>query len=396
MNILLGLESLAPPRTGIGRYTACLLREYLARRLAIAGLMHGQRIDQAQALAHLVADQRPAQDWRGPLWRRALSHLPGIRSLWQLTRSLRSLKLDLKGTLYHEPNYIAPRLDCPLVVTVHDLSHLRFPAWHPRARVRWLERHLPDTLARASKVITVSEFSRQEIVNLLGLPAAKVVAIPLGLEAHFQPQPEQRVQALVQAYGLQAQGYLLSVGTLEPRKNLSSLLAAYALLPPSLRRRFPLVLIGAKGWHSKHLWPKLSQLERRGEVRWLGYVNDAELPAWYSGAAAFVYLSCYEGFGLPVLEAMGCGAAVLTSQGSAMALWGGEAAMLVDPLAVEAIAGALQQLLEDQALTGQLRALGLKLAARFSWAQCAHQTLAVYAEVLNGKTFGIRSDSLAP
>ncbi|GAB6068540.1 glycosyltransferase family 1 protein [Methylothermus subterraneus] len=386
MKIVLGLESLSPPRTGIGRYTAGLLQEYLSRQLAVAGLLHGELIDRPEILARLAAETKPAQDWRGPAWRRALSFLPGVRSAWQMTRNLRSRIVGrrLREAIYHEPNYIAPRLPCPLVVTVHDLSHLRFPDYHPRARVRWLERYLPRTLARAGKIITVSEFSRGEILHVLGLAPEKVAAIPLGVEERFRPLPAEAAQRRLQRYGLRFQGYLLAVGTLEPRKNLGRLLDAYSLLPDCLRCRFPLVLIGPKGWRTESLWPKLDRFERRGEVRWLGYVDEDDLPSLYCGSAVFAYLSLYEGFGLPVLEAMGCGAAVLTSQGSAMAEWGGEAAWLVDPWDVEAIALALRQLLEDPSLVGRLRALGPAWARRFSWGRCAEQTLEVYAEVIHG------------
>lgn len=389
INAILGLESLTPPRTGIGRYTAALLREYLAmpEKVRISGLRYGAWIDQAAVLARLASESQPVQDWRGSIWRRALGYLPGVRLSYQLTRSLlgqNKLKRLAEGTVYHEPNYIPPDLDCPLVITVHDLSHLRFPQYHPKARVRWLERQLSKALARAAKVITVSEFSRQEIINCLGVAAAKVEAIPLGLEASFRPPPPQALLSTLARYSLAPQSYVLTVGTLEPRKNLAHLLEAYAALPWVIRRRFPLVLVGAKGWHTQALWSKLVALERRGEARWLGYVPEADLPALYSGAAAFVYVSRYEGFGLPVLEAMGCGAPVLTSQGSAMASWAGDAALLICPDDVWAIREALLCLLEDVKLAERLRARGKALAQRFSWQSCALKTLVVYAEIADG------------
>lgn len=388
LNVLLGLESLSPPRTGIGRYTAALLKEYLAlpEKIQVSGLKHGALIDQTEALLRLAGEQVPAQDWRGSPLRRALSWVPGIRTAWYLMRrqggrlALRRLP---KGTLYHEPNYVAPPLECRLVVTVHDLSHLRFPQYHPAARVRWLERFLPETLARACKVITCSEFSRQEILSLLGLPPAQVVVVPLGLDARFHPQEAAALYDALGRYGLKPQEYIVAVGTLEPRKNLLRLLEAYTTLPAHLRRRFPLVLAGPKGWQTQALWPRLEPLARRGEVRWLGYVDEADLPKLYAGAAVFAYLSVYEGFGLPVLEAMGCGAPVLTSQASAMASWVGDAAALVDPLDVAAIREALARLLEDRRWARSLGARGQAVAGRFSWTRCASETLAVYLETAN-------------
>lgn len=385
LNVLLGLESLSPPRTGIGRYTAALLKEYLAlpEKIQVLGLKHGALIDRPEALLQLADEQVPAQDWRGSPLRRALSWVPGIRTAWYIVRKhrgQRALRHLPKGALYHEPNYVAPPLECPLVVTVHDLSHLRFPQYHPAARVRWLERFLPDTIARACKVITASEFSRQEILELLGLPPAKVKVIPLGLDARFHSQEAAALQGVLRRYGLKSQEYIAAVGTLEPRKNLLRLLEAYAALPARLRRRFPLVLAGPKGWQTEALWPRLEPLVRRGEVRWLGYVEEADLPKLYAGAAVFAYLSLYEGFGLPVLEAMGCGAPVLTSQASAMASWAGDAVALVDPLDVEAIRQALARLLEDRLWARSLGARGQAVAKQFSWTRCASETLAVYLE----------------
>ncbi|MCX8050078.1 MAG: glycosyltransferase family 4 protein [Methylohalobius sp.] len=389
VKVVLGLEALTPPRTGIGRYTAALLREYLAmpQRVQVLGMRHGVLVDSPKALACLVEQEAVISDWRGPAWKRALSYLPGIRTSYQFVRTLwgssKIHRLPHK-TVYHEPNYIPPSLDCPLVITVHDLSHLVFPQYHPKERVRWLERQLPKALEQAAKVITVSEFSRREILNRLGLAAHKVVTIPLGLEASFRLLPPEVLTSVLARHSLAQQGYVLAVGTLEPRKNLARLLEAYALLPKAVRRRVPLVLVGAKGWHTTPLWSKLDPLARRSELRWLGYVHDAELPALYAGAAVFAYVSLYEGFGLPVLEAMGCGAPVVTSQGSAMASWAGEAAVLADPEDALSIREALLCLLEDVELAQRLRARGQALARRFSWPSCAEATLAVYTEVANG------------
>ncbi len=386
VNLILGLEALAPPRTGIGRYTACLLREYLTmpERIQVSGMQHGIWFTDPQALARLCAHQVPADDWRGSALRRMLSYIPGIRIAWQLTRRFRGQALVRrlpKGVIYHEPNYIPPPIACPKLITVHDLSHLRFPQYHPKQRVRWLERELPKALADCAKIITVSEFSRQEIVHGLGVAADKVAVIPLGLEAGFRPPSDFELKAALERYGLAARQYVLSVATLEPRKNLERLLEAYARLPATIRQHFPLVLVGAKGWCNESFWPKLDIFERRGEVRWLGYVQESDLPALYGGAAAFGYVSLYEGFGLPVLEAMGCGAPVLTSHGSAMASWVEDAAVLVDPYDPDAIFWALLRLLEDLALGERLRVRGRKLAERFSWQACALKTLALYAQV---------------
>jgi alpha-1,3-rhamnosyl/mannosyltransferase len=186
------------------------------------------------------------------------------------------------------------------------------------------------------------------------------------------------------AHGLADGGYVLAVGTLEPRKNLERLAAAHALLPPALRRRAPLALAGGIGWGGVEAGPALARALAAGDARALGRVDDAALAALYARAAAVAYPSLYEGFGLPVLEAMGCGAPLVHSATTAVAETAGGAGLAVDPLDPEAIAAGLAAVLEDAALASRLRAAGLARAAEFSWAETARRVVEVWREVASG------------
>jgi alpha-1,3-rhamnosyl/mannosyltransferase len=268
------------------------------------------------------------------------------------------------------------------VATIHDLSHIHYPDFHPRERVRFMERQLPRTLARANRLLTDSEFVRQELVALLGVSPERVTAIPLGVDVCFKPRGAEETGPVVGGYGLAPDRYVLAVATLEPRKNLAGLLRAFSRLPEKLRRRYPLALAGGRGWRCGSLESMMHALESAGEVRRLGYVPAGDLPLLYAGATAFAYPSFYEGFGLPPLEAMASGVPVLSSCGSSMSEVVGEAGILVDPHDDEAMVRELARLLEDAELRRNLARKGLDRAAMFSWKNCVLDTVDVYRQVL--------------
>jgi len=283
--------------------------------------------------------------------------------------------------VYHEPNYVAFPWDGPLVVTVHDLSFVRHPESHPLDRLEHLARYLPATLARAAHVITDSQTVREEAIRHFGLDPRRVTAIHLGVGAEFAPRGPEATAAVLAKHGLAHGGYVLSVGTLEPRKNLVLALRAWASLPEAVRGGRPLVVAGMKGWLTESLVPLVERLEREGLVRFLGFVAQEDLPLLYAGALAVAYPSRYEGFGLPVVEAMACGVPVVTSTASCLPEVAGDAALLVDPDDEAAMAQALRSLLEDAALRGRLAAAGVARAREFTWARCAERTVAVYRAV---------------
>ena len=289
-------------------------------------------------------------------------------------------RLDLLHATYTLP----PLLPCRSVVTVHDVSYRLFPrAFSPRDRLL-LSLAVPLSMRRADRVITVSEASRRDILRLYGLPPTKVVAIPNGVEDRFQPvDAASRLAAVRQRHGL-PERFILALGNLQPRKNLRRLVAAYALLRHQYGIRHQLVLAGKPLWREGAIYRAIERHGLVGDVVTTGYVDDANLPALYSAADLFVYPSLYEGFGLPPLEAMACGTPVVAGATSSLPEVVGEAALLVEPTDVAALAAAIARLLRDDELHRHLGAAGRERAARFSWETAARQTAAVYDAVLQG------------
>lgn len=376
MKLILNVDALNPPLTGIGHYTLRLARG-LRSHPAVGELRYfaGWRwVPDPEAAAAATRPIAAARRWIPFKPVAALVYGRLQQSLFQ--RQARSLH----GFLIHAPNYILPPWAGPSVATLHDLSHLHYPQHHPRERIRYLERYLPPTLERADRLITVSEFVRREIHQYLGVPLSRIVTVYNGVDAAFRPRSTPEIAPVLARYGLYPGSYLLSVATLEPRKNLARLAQAHHHLPAGLRSAKPLVLIGASGWLTEELEQHLTPLERTGQVRRLGYVAQEDLPLLYAGAFAFAYPSLYEGFGLPVLEAMTCGVPVLTSDRSSLPEVAGDAALLVNPDDVDAITAGLEKLLTDADWRSSAVEKGLQQARRFSWERCVEETVAVYRQ----------------
>ncbi len=284
--------------------------------------------------------------------------------------------------LYHAPSFIPLAFAGPTVITVHDLSHLRYPETHPASRVAMLGKRLPAALRDAACVLVDSDFVRGELLAEFSLPQEKVVTTQLGVSPRFRPMEREEAAPALARYGLDYGRYVLSVGTLEPRKNLAATLDAYSALPPAVRAAHPLVLAGVTGWRMETLEKRIAAMVRAGEVRAPGYVPEEDLPALYAGAAVFAYPSLYEGFGLPVLEAMASGVPVVTSNRSSLAEVAGDCAQMIEPEDRDALSGALQAMLEPSAERRQRVARGLAWAKTFTWERCAEQTLAVYRRAL--------------
>ena len=363
------------PVTGVARY----VRE-LALGLNGLGVKshYFSRGAWSRQLPEWVAGASP------PAWRRWLPSVPGVRRLDQLRQSWRFDQgvRALTPALYHEPSFLALPFDGPMVLTVHDASWVRHPEAHPAHRVRLMDRDFPRSLERADRVITVSEFTAQELRILFGVSADRLRPTPLAADPRFRPLPEADRLVWCQRQALDPSGFVLALGTLEPRKNLQTLVDAYEGLPAALARRHTLVIAGRVGWEHGPLSRRLEQLCDSGRARLLGHVPDEDLPALYGSAALLAYPSLYEGFGLPPLEAMACGTAVLVSNRASLPEVVGDAAVLVDALDADAIAGSIRLLLEDGAERARWAARGLARAQAFSWHRTAQQTLGVYRELV--------------
>ena len=322
MNVAVDVTPLAQTRAGTARYLQALLPR-------VERDVHVERV-------HGFANGRAGTLWLDLAW------YPHV------------LPLRARGAdVLHCTTYRGPvHTHTPLVVTVHDLAVFRHPEAFPRWTRAYSRRVAPRVLRAAQRVLAVSEFTAAELEEVLGIAREKIRVVPNAVDAVFAPE------------GPRAEGaYVLAVGTLEPRKNLVRTIDATARLGIELR------VVGAKGWGGVEA--------RGGHVRWLGEVSDEELARQYRGALCLAYPSLYEGFGIPVLEAMACGTAVVTSAGGATAEVAGGAAVLVDPLDTAMIAAGIEQAI---ATCDALRGLGLERARAFSWDESARLTVEAYRE----------------
>jgi glycosyltransferase involved in cell wall biosynthesis len=364
-------------QAGVSRYVAELLRAF-----AVAGGTDGTR-----EYVAFVGPERVPSDFLPPaadgssrfVHSRLPTARPPVRIAWeQVAGPVAALRERLD--LIHGPvNALPLGAPCPGVITIHDLTFLARPEAHNPGRRRYLSLMTKLAARRAARIIAVSAFTRDEIVRLLGIPAGKIAVVPNGVDAAFAPLPPGEVARFRAERGLPEQ-YILCVGTLEPRKNLTGLLDAFARLAPQIAAE--LVVVGGQGWRYDQALARVDALGLQGRVRFAGHVPDDELPRWYNAAAVFVYPSLYEGFGLPALEALACGVPTVTSAGTAMAEVTGDAALLADPRDPAALAAAIGQALGDDNLRVRLRERGPLRAAAFNWARTAAGTHAVYDDVL--------------
>jgi glycosyltransferase involved in cell wall biosynthesis len=276
--------------------------------------------------------------------------------------------------------YVAPPL-CParIVVSVHDLAYEHYPQFFSRAEVARFRALVPWTIRRAAAVLTLSEFSRQDIVRRYGVPPEKVVVAPCAADPMFRPLHDEARLADVRARYGTGERFILCVGNLQPRKNLRTLIDAYVRLRRADATRHKLVLVGRKAWLYDDIFAVARASGYAGELVFTGYVPDEDLVALDNAADLFVYPSLFEGFGLPPLEAMACGTPVVTAQGSSFPEVVGDAALTVDPLDAEALAGAIATMLRDAGLRARFSARGLQRAATFSWEASARAIAAIYA-----------------
>lgn len=372
MAIYIDVSAAVHQRAGLGRYAASLARALVpivGERLAL----FYNRESGGQPPAGLGA--LPARTvklgykpWRMLVWLGHLARVGFDRYLPQ-------------AELFHATEHLLPYFRAlPAILTVHDLVFLHLPQHHKPLNRWFLRLAMPLFCRRADHLIAVSAHTRDDLLRTYGLSSDRITVVHEAAEACFQPQPPAQVSEVLARYGIPRR-YLLSVGTIEPRKNLSRLLAAFeALHAQGLTDA--LVHVGRRGWLVDDFFQSLRRSPVRHAFRWLDAVNDETLAALYSGAQAFVLVSEHEGFGLPVVEAMACGAPVVCSSSSSLPEVAGQAALLVDPRHVDAIATGLRQVLQDEVLASRLRQNGLLRARQFSWERTAKATLAVYEQAI--------------
>jgi glycosyltransferase involved in cell wall biosynthesis len=334
-------------------------------------------VDAAPDDRFILYFNRPPPDGLLPRTARVRWRVIPAPRLWTVARLSLEMLHRPPDVLFVPAHSLPPRLPRASVATIHDLGYLHFPAEH--GAKRWL-RHLANrwSARRASQVIAVSAATRDDLVHHYGVRSERISVVHHGVDPSFRPTDSTLVATVRQRYDLECP-YFVFIGTLQPRKNYERLLAAFRRFAEGDPAKHRLALVGATGWQSDRLDRVLDAPSgpARERIRRLGSVPDADLPALLSGAVALVFPSLYEGFGLPALEAMACGAPVLASNTSSFPEVVGEAGLLVDPLSVTAIAQGLTRLATDTLLRDQLRRRGLERAATYTWDRAAHQTLEV-------------------
>ena len=381
MKVILSIDPVRFPLTGIGRYTYELAK-HLKEIAEVKDLkfLSGYRFANLPEPEQVTAtNEVSSAKLRQTLLKNTLT-----RELYSLVSPLLK-QTAIRGYtdhVYHGTNFYLPSFAGPSVCTFHDLSIFKWAHCHPPERVEYMRKEIAKTLKRADMLITDTETTRQEVAAYFGWPLDKIRAVPLACSADFRPRNEAALSTVLIKHGLTMQGYSLYVGTIEPRKNLDVLLDAYALLPLTVRQQWPLILIGYQGWCSEHLHERIKAAVSEGWVRYLGFVEATELPLLYAGARVFVFPSLYEGFGLPVLEAMASGIPVVCSNASTLPEVAGEAAAMCDPKDVDTLSELINRALQDDNWPERAVKKGLLQAAKFSWKRCATETATVYKEVL--------------
>jgi glycosyltransferase involved in cell wall biosynthesis len=303
---------------------------------------------------------------------------PLVRVPVYLTYELFRRPVDVLHVQYTAPPFCRP----PVVVTIHDLAFERMPETFTRRGSFQLKLTVRWTAKKAAKVATVSEYSRQDLLDIYKLAPEKVVVTYNGVESSFTPQPlvPNEAEEVRRRFGV-SRDFLLAVGSLQPRKNLVRLIRAYARLRSDREDFTPqLVIVGRKLWLASEIFDEVKRQRWADDVILTGYVADEDLPALYRAARAFVYPSLFEGFGLPPLEAMACGTPVVTSDVSSLPEITGDAALLIDPNDERALANALIEIVNDERLRAELREKGIAQAKKFTWRDAAEKTLRLYQE----------------
>lgn len=372
MVLRVGFDATAAARqgAGIGRYARQLLRSLVARDDLAMRVFYAAGGASAGGLPDLPASVRVR---RVPLSDRVTN------AIWHRARLPLPVELLLGRTdLFHSPDFTAPpTLHAPTVLTIHDLAFLIEPdCAYPTLRA-YLENVVPRSARRADRIIAVSESTRRDVIERLGIAPARVTTVYEAASPEFYPAAAEETIPALRAMGIE-HPYILSVGTLEPRKNYARLLDAYASI---LERgaHHDLVIAGRRGWLFEPVLERIGTLRLEERVR-IVEPDDRQLRALYNRAAAFVYPSLYEGFGIPVLEALACGAPTACSDTSSLPEVAGDAGLLFDPRSTEEISDAILRLLGDGQLSRRLRARGPRQAAAFSWERAAGETAAVYRE----------------
>jgi len=373
MRIGIDYTSAVQQGAGIGRYTRGLVG-------ALADLDHTN-----EYVLFSAGRDRTGRAWPRNFGQRSLPlkdrHLAWI---WQRLRMPLPVELVTgRVDILHSPDFVLPPVwKAHTVLTVHDLSFMRYPECFSVSLLAYLRNAVPRSVHRAEVILADSESTRQDLLELLHVPQERLFVLYPGVEERFAPGiADEQIEATLRRYGMR-RPYIFGLGTLQPRKNFTRLIRAFDLLRRRYRVPHHLVIGGGKGWLYTEIYDTVKELGLQGVVFFPGFVADEDLPALYSAADLFAFPSLYEGFGIPVLEAMRCGTPVVTSNASSLPEVAGDAALLVPPEDVESLAEAMWRLIDDHALRNDLRHRGFQQVSHFTWKRAAESLVAIYKQIV--------------
>lgn len=378
MRVILEAQPLLRPLTGVGQYTRHLIEQMIP-------LAAARGVELTLFYFNFLGRNRVMPQWDGDLTTRQHRWIPGrcFYFLWKKRIGPAFDRLAGKGEVFHFPNFIArPLKSGKAVATIHDVAFMRFPQLIEKKNLRFLQTFLPGTLKRASRILAVSEFTKRELVALAGVPENKIVVTPNGVSEEFRRIEDERALKQVREKYQLPERFILSVGTLEPRKNLSTVIEALGRMKREGKDAPPLVLVGPPGWNDEYTRLRRAVLhaELEDQVKFLHYADREDMPALYSAARFLVFPSLYEGFGLPVAEAMACGLPVLSSDAASLPEVGGKAPLYLSPEDAGAWAEGIRALWDSPSLLEQMRRRGFEQAGKFSWRATAEKTLEAYEQ----------------
>jgi glycosyltransferase involved in cell wall biosynthesis len=388
MKVVMSADAIRHPLTGIGHYVWHLsdALSSLSEDTELS-FLRNNRIDDHLPDLESLTEAQPGAAYQ-PGLRGLKLNLPGLDNIaerlpWHMaTRLLKQANPDV----FHGTNFDLLPSDAATVVTIHDLSVLKYPEYHPPTRVRKITRKIQEATNSADVIITVSEAIRRELIDLFQLPSKRICVTTLASAPAYRPLGRDEVASRLVAFGLKHDSYCLFCSTIEPRKNLRTLISAYRKLPKSLRGTYPLVVAGGAGWNNAAELAAMREAELEGWLHYLGYVDQQAQLALFTGCRVFVMPSHYEGFGLPLLEAMACGAACICSTDPALLEVAGDAAMDFVSSDKLALINTLEQGLLDDEWRLLARTNSITRASQFSWIKTAEQTLDAYRRAIESRT----------
>ncbi|WP_277966224.1 glycosyltransferase family 4 protein [Pantoea trifolii] len=378
MKIIISTDSIKFPITGIARYTLELI-EHLSNMSEISSMKYlaGFKVldtapvvsNTPSASASKIKKKLINSKFASDVYRFTVPRIKG-----------NALK-PYSDYVFHSPNYYIPTGHQKSCATFHDLSVFHYPEYHPKGRVHLMRKELYNSAKRAKVLITDSEYTKDEVSSFFDFDPDRIVVSPLASSGDFFPREESACCDVLSRYDLKYRQFTFFAGTIEPRKNITNIMLAYQQLPKNISTRFPLVISGYQGWESEELHKLFDIGALEGWIKYLGYVSQQTLSVLFSSCRGFIFPSRYEGFGLPVLEAMAAGSPVITSNVSSLPEVAGDAGLLVDPDDIVQLSQHILSLILDDVLCTKLIQRGLIQNAKFSWHDCALKTLKAYQMV---------------